>query len=375
MSKEIQQIINKVAQLGNEDAILATVVDVQGSGYRLAGARMLIDRDGASIGTVSGGCLEADVVERAKKVLDDAEPTVISYDSTKEDNSVFGLGMGCRGVVRILLEPAKRNASLDFVRGCFERRSRGVIATLISKTDDVDLPIGFKLFAPDGQRFEDNLSDPRKWLNELVPRISDDAATVIGNDRSQSKIYDPPDGELEFFIEVIDPPTSLLMFGAGHDAPPLAHIAKQLGWRVTVIDHRPAFATAERFPEADAIIVSRVEELSEDVFADEASVAVVMSHNYDSDRTALHRLLNSKCRYIGALGPKKRAENLLSELRQSGVTFDDSRLAVLHSPVGLDIGATTPETIALSIIAEIQTALAGRKGGFLRDRVGSIYDR
>ena len=359
----------------DEEAILATVVDVQGSGYRLAGARMLIGRDGSSVGTVSGGCLEADVVERAKKVLEGAEPAIISYDTTKEDNSVFGLGMGCRGVVRILLEPAKRNASLDFVRGCVAQRSTGMIATLISKTNEIALPIGFRLFALGGQRFEDSFSDPREWLHDLVPHISDDAEAVIESNRSFSKIYGTTEGELEFFLEAINPPTSILIFGAGHDAPPLANIAKQLGWRVIVIDHRPVFATAERFPEADEVIVSRIEDLADEVFSDPELVAVVMSHNYESDRMALHRLLTSSCRYIGALGPKMRTENLLDELRAGGITFDEARLEVVHSPVGLDIGATTPESIALSIVAEIQTALSGRTGGFLRDRKGAIYDR
>ena len=131
----------------------------------------------------------------------------------------------------------------------------------------------------------------------------------------------------------------------------------------------------QRFPLADQVIAARAEDLADEIFADAESVAVVMSHNYESDRETLYRLLNSSCRYIGALGPKKRTETLLEEIKASGRNFDEARLNILYSPVGLDIGATTPEGIALSIVAEIQAILSGRQGGFLRDRDGSIYDR
>jgi len=148
--------------------------------------------------------------------------------------------------------------------------------------------------------------------------------------------------------------------------------AKELGWRVTIVDHRAAFARAERLPNADAIIVSRAEVLPGELFADENSVAVVMTHNYERDCEILHRLLNSSCRYIGALGPKKRAENLIQELRDAGRQFNESNLEKLHAPIGLDIGAETPEEIALAVVAEIQSTLANRDGGFLRERNGSI---
>src|SRR5258706_5583595 len=374
--RELQEILRRVGEMPDgEEAILATVVDVQGSGYRLAGARMLIDREGNSIGTVSGGCLEADVIERAKRVLANSEPTVIPYDTTKDDNSVFGLGMGCRGVVRILLEPAKGNESLNFVRECLERRERAAVATLISKTNGIEMRLASRFYTRRNGTSK-NSFDMQDWsLSEFLPCLADDAALVLDNDRSQWKIYDTPHGDLEFFHEVINPPTSILIFGAGHDAPPLASIAKQMGWRVSVVDHRPAWATEERFPGADEVIVSRTEDLAEEVFSDVESVGVVMSHNYESDCEALYRLLTSSCCYIGALGPKKRTDNLLNDLRADGRDFDEARLSVLYSPVGLDIGASTPEGIALSIVAEIQAVQSGRQGGFLRDRQGSIYDR
>lgn len=335
--------------------ILATVVDVVGSGYRRPGARMLIDENGFSIGTVSGGCLEADVLERAKKVLKTGEPTVITYDTTKDENSVFGLNMGCRGIVRVLLEPiGKDDYFVSYLSECLEMRKHGRIKTLISTTVP-DLKIGARVF--DLKPFSDNFSSEQILeINKLSATFSSVETVSFG----------------EFFIEMINPPLSLLLFGAGFDAIPLVKFAKELGWHVTAIDHRAAYANRERLPEADEIIVSGSEELDEKVFQNENSVAVIMTHNYERDRDILRRLLDSSCLYVGALGPKRRTEKLLSEI---GETFSEEQLKKLYAPIGLDIGAETPEEIALAIIAEIKSVLANRNGGFLRERQGSIYGR
>ena len=370
---ELRHILERTAADPDDRSVLATLVDVKGSGYRLAGARMLIDGNGRSIGTVSGGCLEADVLERAKEVRHSGEPTVVSYDTTKDDsNSVFGLGMGCRGVVRVLLESTRNNDALNFIRTCFGRREKGAITTLISKTGDVGLPLTSRIFS---QPSKDGFGLYRKSfaeLNGLSTNVSHDAAAALHESRSRSVIYRDANGSLEFFHEVITPPTALFIFGAGHDAVPLARWAANLGWKISVIDHRPAYAAAERFAEADDIIVSRPEAIPDTVFTDVNSVAVVMNHNFDADLGILRRLLGSTCRYIGVLGPKDRTMKLLDELRAEGQDTDRENL---YAPVGLDIGATTPEGIALSIVAEIQAVLSDRKGGSLKDRQAPIYDR
>ena len=367
--KELQEILKKIAQFApNEKAILATVVDVKGSGYRRAGARMLIDADGKSIGTVSGGCLEADVLERAKKVLETGDATVITYDTAQDENSVFGLGMGCRGIIRVLLEPIQRESFLVRVfQFLFEQRFRQFIATIISSDRAT---IGGRIFysAFDQFDFEATPKDVEK-LRELT----DDCEEFFRQNKSaEVREYKIGDDNFEMFFENINPPLSLLLFGAGFDALPLTRFAKELGWRVTVVDHRAAFANAERLPAADEIIVSRSEDLLEGLFKDENSAAVMMTHNYDRDRDILYRLLNSSCRYIGALGPKTRTANLVGEIRADGKTFDESNLEKLYAPVGLDIGSETPEEIALAVVAEIEAVLAGRSGGFLRERQSSV---
>jgi xanthine/CO dehydrogenase XdhC/CoxF family maturation factor len=358
MSKEIQQIIEKVNSLPKgEKAILATVVDVEGSGYRRPGARMLIDQNGYGVGTVSGGCLEADVLERAKRVLQTGEPTIITYDTTSDENSVFGLGMGCRGIVRILLEPVeKESAFIDFLSSCVNERAAGNIATLIDSRKE-DLKIGWRIFE---NEFKVHPNNPT--INQILEKESlpEKIPAVVNSSFG------------EVFVETVKPPVELKLFGAGFDAVPLVNFAKEIGWRVSVVDHRAAYANADRLPNADEIRVAGLPDLEEDFFADENAVAVIMTHNYDRDRAILPRLLKANFLYIGALGPKKRTERILEE---SGETFSAEQLSRLHAPVGLDLGADTPEAIALSIVAEIQAVLKNREGGFLRERKGSIYGR
>ena len=361
--KEIQEILKKSSQLANgEKAILATVIDVAGSGYRRPGARMLIDENGYSIGTVSGGCLEADVLERAKKVLETGEPVVITYDTTQNENSVFGLNMGCRGIVRILLEEvSSENRFFDFIKSAFEERRPFTTATVIS-SNSADQKIGSRFF----------LQDSKITVTAVKPHIPDSVKEELRRALQEKTTNLVTLDVGEVFFETINTPLNLMIFGSGYDALPLINFAKEIGWRVTAIDHRAAFANKEKLSKADEIIVSASEDLSDDLFADENSAAVIMTHNYERDRNIMRRLLHSKCCYVGALGPKPRTEKLLSEI---GENFSAEQVSKLYAPVGLDIGADTPEAIALAITAEIQSVLAGRDGGFLRERQGSIYGR
>ena len=376
MSKEIQQIFQKINSLGKRtSAVLATVVDVKGSSYRLPGAKMLILENGDTFGTVSGGCLEADVLERAKKVLQTNKPQIFIYDTTNDENSVFSLNMGCRGVIRILLEPINNESVLmKTLQTANEQRTKQVVGTLISADSAVDIQIGGRIFYTDVEQFNiENLPDFLINSSEL----ENDCRQFFheANQISHNKTYQNERGTFEFFFEKINPPTSLLIFGAGADAVPVSELGKQLGWKVSVVDHRPAFLNAERFSVADDLILHHTEKLPLDIVFDNQTAAVIMTHNYDRDRDVLANLLDSNVFYIGALGPKRRAENLLNELAENGKNFSEAQLAKLFAPVGLDIGADTPEAIALSIVAEIQSVHANRAGGFLRLRQASIYNR
>ena len=365
VNKEILEIIKyfESAQAKSTKTVLATVVDVQGSSYRLPGARMLIGEGGEMLGTVSGGCLEADVLERASRVLETGAAEVFTYDTTGQEDSVFSLNMGCRGKIRILLERPKFEF-INFFQDLYKTRRRGLAATLINPKTEASRAGARLIFDEENLISSDfNLSETDSLTADCLAALRDKKSKLLETDLG------------EFFLEFVPSPVSLIIFGAGADAIPVAETAKSLGWRVCVIDHRAAFATKERFAAADEIILIRAENLKENVTIDETTVAVVMSHNYEHDKNILRFLLNSNVRYVGALGPKRRTENILRELSEAGETFSAGQLEKLYAPIGLDIGADTPESIALSIVAEIKSVLAVRSGGFLRRRKGSIYNR
>jgi xanthine dehydrogenase accessory factor len=375
VTRELHEILAGIEKLDlGTAAVLATVIDVRGSSYRLPGAKMLVLGSGETVGTISGGCLEADVLERTKKVLRSSKPEVFTYDTTSDENSVFSLNMGCRGVVRILLERVdKDNALLTTIRNVQERRQRQVVATLVSATPSDQTEIGGRVFCDSNGRvtFEDLPSS----LANLAELTNDCKLAVSTGGDLQMRSYELGQQVFEFFFEIVKPPVLLLIFGAGADSIPLADLVERLGWQASVIDHRPAFLTEKRFPHARDLVRNDPDQVSIPFAPDDQTAAVVMTHNYTRDREILSLLLGSGVFYIGVLGPKRRTEQLLAELTDRGEHFDEDQLSKLYAPVGLDIGGDTPESIALSIAAEIQSVLKTRDGGNLRDRQGSIYGR
>lgn len=370
--KEIREILGAVSTLApSEKAVLATVIDVRGSGYRLPGARMLMLSTGETFGIVSGGCLEADVLERAKKVLATGRAEVFTYDTTVDENSVFSMNMGCRGVVRILLEAVQSDSPLvGKLRRVVAERSQQTMATLVSTTPPINGWVGRRTFLDD--IINAGTGELPPLLAALQPVIEQFSSSGLASD---FVTISAEDYSFEFALETCQPPLSILIFGAGADALPLARIAADLGWEVTIYDHRPAFLRELRFTSAPKLILLNADEPLESFPADNRTAAVVMTHNYDRDRLILPALLRSDVIYIGALGPKRRTEELLREITASGQKFEDHQRKRLFAPAGLDIGADTPEGIALSIIGEIESVQKKRGGGNLRDRNGSIYDR
>lgn len=353
-----------------EKAVLATVVDLKGSGYRLPGARMLIKANGDATGTVSGGCLEADVLERAKRVLETGKAEIFTYDTTADENSVFSLNMGCRGVLRILLEPVDDDSEMiSRLHAVNENRKPLAAATMIDTGGDEKSSVGSRVFIDESNVGE--IAD-RHSLLKSVPQLRDDLLTFTLSSSAYETIrYETVTGTTEFAFEILEPPVKLLIFGAGADAVPFADAAHSLGWTVCIYDHRPAFLTKERFAMANELIL--LDRDSTPDFASDSRTAIVsMNHNYERDKEMLRAALESNAFYIGALGPKKRTQRILDEL---GSQSDNEQLSRLRAPAGLDIGADTPEAIAISIIAEIQSVLKNRHGGPLRDRQASIYDR
>ena len=334
---------------------------------------MLIPASGSTEGTISGGCLENDLVERAKTVMQSGTLMLVTYDSTSATDIVLGLGLGCAGVVRVLLEPLPKRQGLDpleVLSGCVEHRVDASIAVVYRIAGGLSEREGARyVLRSDGVTAAD-LSD-----TGLTERLWRDCGELLYSGPSRSVTYRTQQGEAEVFIEVVHPPLSLIIFGAGPDAVPLVRCAKELGWRVTLVDNRTAFLHQERFSLADQRVFSQPDQIADHISLTGNDAAVVMTHNFNQDCKLLRGLFPSPVRYIGLLGPRSKAGELLGKLREDGYTPTGGELARFYNPVGLDIGAETPEEIALAIVAEIQAVVTSREGGLLRSKPGSIHEK
>ena len=362
--KELAEIID-VWQQEETTTALATLVKVEGSAYRRPGARMLITSNGRQVGTISGGCLESDVIERSQQVIKTGISTLVEYDTTSEDDLIWGLGLGCQGVAYILIErlDIEQPNALDLIEQCLFQRKAGAVATVFKAEGADTTQIGDRLLlAPDGSIIS-QVSNC-----ELADLVIKDLQSVLKQQQSTTRVYILSEGTVEVFLEVIQPPTSLIIFGAGFDVVPVVHFAKELGWYVTVIDPLARPQTKERFTRCDRLILGSGEEISSQIEF-EQQIAVAMSHNYLYDLEFLQTINTIPLKYLGILGPKKRTDRLLQDLKYESVVPQSK----LYSPVGLDIGADNPEAIALSIIAEIQAVVQNRQGGFLKDRQAPIH--
>ncbi len=369
--QELQKILNEVeaARAAGIAVALATAVDIEGSAYRLPGARMLIVDGKWVAGSISGGCLEDDVVERARAAVEKDEAGVAVYDTTSDDDIVFGVGLGCKGVITILIEPIRAaDQGVDFIafaRSCLDARVTGLAATVVRTEGATPPRTGSRLLLRDGTRRSD-VGDPA-----LEARIEDALHGLTG---STSLVRLAVEGGASLvFLERIDPPTPLVVFGAGHDAMPVVRLAKDLGWHVTLADHRPAYATDERFPQADRIVVGTPTETASRIALDGDTIALVMTHNYLRDLELLELLLPSPVRYLGLLGPRRRTDQLLTDLKEKGVEPEAVELERLYAPVGLDIGSEGPTEVAMSILSEMQAVMTRHRGGHLRERKRPIH--
>ena len=371
---ELQAILKAFdeSQKNGETSYLATVVNTKGSTYRRPGAKMLMTNTGKIVGAISGGCLENDVFQHTRLSMHLGEPIVVTYDNTADEDIVWGFGLGCNGVVQVFIErldvESKVNA-IAFIAQCLNNQQRGVIATVFGVENALNVKVGSRLILNHDNSVITDIEEAN-----LTKLIINDAQAALDNQQTTVKKYQLS-GSIEVLIEVIQPPTPLIIYGAGRDAVPVANFAKALGWDVTVVDCRSHEATLLRLAIADKVILTRREIVHKEVSIDENTIAVVMTHNYLDDLEILKTLLPSPARYLGILGPKKRTEKLLQDLDAEKITYSKQQLEKLYAPVGIDVGADTPEEIALSIIAEIQTVLAKRTGGFLRNRTEPIHQR
>jgi xanthine dehydrogenase accessory factor len=390
---ELQSVCRAAAELARlgEPALLATVVRVEGSTYRRPGARMLVTPAGRRVGCVSGGCLEADIARRGWALTESGRPALITYDATADADLQWGLGLGCNGVVRVLVErlaptaePAagplavSRGASpetsadadhLSLLDLCAVDRTACAVALVFATEGETAVRAGTRLILDEhGNLLLDGF--PPEFREGVLAA----ARQCLASGRSADHTFHAPAARIEALVEYVDPPPALLIVGGGVDAVPLAAAAKAVGWRVVVADRRGRHLTPEHFPAADALVVCPADEIARHVPIDGRTFAVVMNHSYPDDLAALGALLESSARYVGVLGPSHRREKLLHELAEQGRRLTPAQLARLHAPVGLDVAAETPAEVAAAIVAELLAVRAARPAGFLRDSDGPIHD-
>jgi len=371
--KELQEIIKayEAVTRSGGTACFVTVVHTSGSTYRRPGAHMLIYDGRSTVGTISGGCLENDIVEKAKGVTFAGVPVLVTYDSTSPDDIVLGLGLGCSGVVHVLLERLTGKGGpdpLEAVSQCLRTRGGGAVAVVYKASGELNSQVGTRFVLYADSTMMSDLTDA-----DLIARVREDCGALLPAGRSQSVSYQTPKGMADVLIEVVRPPLSLVLCGAGPDAAPVVQFANDLGWHVTLVDSRSAYLNHERFTGADRRVLSQPGEIADQLPLTDIDVAVIMTHNFNNDLQYLRSLLQSPVRYIGLLGPKSKAVRLLEQLGEEGFTPTKEQLARLYYPVGLDIGAESPEAIALAIVAEIQAVVTGHAGGLLRSRSGPIH--
>jgi xanthine dehydrogenase accessory factor len=314
-------------------AVLITVVDIKGSAYRRPGARLLIV-DGQAYGSISGGCLESDLILSAWDRTEDG-PEVAVFDTTTEE--AWGYGLGCRGIISVLIRRiSAEDEELVWLRAHLHGRQASDRVVRLDERQ-IAKPV--------------REQDLVELLKGLLP-----AHAVCGRVEVDGSSY---------FVETMLPRLALSIFGAGFDAAPISRMASDLGWECTVYDYRSALLTRERFPAVTRLEWARFDEMS--VPSDRFGAAIVMTHNFEQDRAALSQLLHRDLLYIGLLGPRNRTERILREVGDE--VFHEN----LYSPIGLDIGAESPNEIALAICAEIQAVSKRREAGFLRDRSIPIH--
>ncbi len=361
--KEIRQIIQLYDQLKVADvpAALAVVVEVEQSSYRRVGARLLVAEDGRYIGGISGGCLEGDALRRARRAILAGVPSFHVYDTLDGEDEVIGIGLGCNGRIKVLFLPLDYHDpanEIEVLRGVATTRTPRLFARLLAGHGAAPPPT--YLYTPAQlDHLADYLDVSTPALRELAGKYQREGRTKV------AKITNAAGQQLPVLFEIIQPEIHLVVSGTNYDIPAALRAAKHLGWRTTVLGPRRKF-TNEIAALADQLLdYGEVDQL----VIDEATAIALMSHDYDWDKRMVQQLLPRSPRYLGMLGPRKRAVSMDEELPD----HDLLGFPNLFAPIGLDIGAETPEEIAASLVSEIIMVFRDRQGGPLRRRKGSIH--
>lgn len=362
--KEIKDIVtafDEAVRQGKKTA-LATVVHVDGSSYRRAGARMLVTEDGQLTGAISGGCLEGDALRKAVLAITQERNKLVIYDTTDEDDAKLGIQLGCNGIVSILFEPIDEKDADNPI---------AVLKTNSASRKPAVLITGYSL----NNQCHYGTCPVEKLPSSIKKEAARIAAEVLAANASAHIELSIEDNHQQFFFQYTTPPVSLVLVGAGNDAIPLVSMAGIIGWPVTVVDGRASHASVQRFPVAEKILVGKPDDVIGKILFDERTAVVLMTHNYNYDIAMLPLLMEKTVVYIGMLGPASKRNRMLHELEQKGIHYTEQELQKIYGPTGLDLGAETAEEIALSIISEIMAVMQQREPVHLKQKQQAIHHR
>ncbi|WP_408960418.1 XdhC family protein [Natrinema sp. 74] len=363
-------VFDRIRTILDDDAaaVLATVIAVDGSAYRRPGAKMLIRPDGGGAGSITAGCLEDEVRALAADVLADDAPRIETWDLTGDDD-VWGLGIGCNGVITVLLEPLDES-----YRPVVDARRAGDaigVATVVRDNSESSVAVGDRAYYLSDDGFTDDTDLPAA----VVDALEASTQTLVAAGTSETLTVETAAGHLEIFVDGVRPPPELVVFGSGHDIEPVVELANRVDFRVTVVSFRGGRADDDRFPRADAVVSASPREIPDLKEWDADTYAVVMSHNFLDDRLAVEQLLETPTAYIGLMGPRKRFEEMRADVAEEGRPVTDADLERIYTPIGLSLGGDAPYQIALSIVAELLAVAHDRVPRHLGRRDGPIHGR
>lgn len=373
--REVEAILSAYdqAKVQGLQCVLATIVHIEGSAYRQAGARMLVDENGMMTGAISGGCLEGDALRKALHALHQDQNKLVTYDTSDKNDAVIGAQLGCNGIIQVLLEPVRfeqANNPVELLRKAVESNRPTVIVSLFNLQKYKAQPGTLLLLNQELETLGNMQNEP------LLNQIKKDAQTALEAGTSQFREYIFEGEKQQLFIELVTPPPTLVLVGAGNDAQALSQMAALVGWKIIITDGRPTHANTQRFVSSCQIIVSKPASILDNIQIDKRTVFVLMTHNYQYDLSVLKLLLpKTEIPYIGILGPKVKFSKMLDDLATEGIQPTEEQLSRVYAPVGLDLGTETSAEIALSILAEIQAVLTASSGSRLRDKTGPIHKK
>jgi xanthine/CO dehydrogenase XdhC/CoxF family maturation factor len=366
--KEIKSILKLYKSYinSNEKCAIAQVVRVEESSYRREGARMLVFESGVFEGGISGGCLEGDALQRSQIAILKQQPSIVTYDTSKENE--IGVGLGCNGVIDVLISPiSEYSSTLQMLQKCVSDRDFHIIATVTALNKEIDsIPLGRSFYYD-----KDSASlDDCKQIG-LRDFLQDKIQEVLKNQKSKTYHFEEKELIASVFIEMIPPQFHLAIYGDNYDVYPIIEMAKLMDWDVSLVGNVQKLKK-EKLQSVKNIYLKDFEERP---VIDKLTAVILMAHDYKTDYINLQNLIKSPAPYIASLGPRKRFDKMLSEFKVNGIELTKQETERIFAPCGLEIGANTPEEITLSLFSEILSVFSGNTGGMLRNKVGPIHER